>query len=198
MQNYSYHPPKTPEKIFPIFDLGDIVLREKQESDIEDFYRYYADPEVNKFILCEIPQTLEQARTELLYWRGVFYRDDGIYFAIATKEENRLIGAVGLTTFNSYHNRIELSYDLSKEYWRKGIMVRAIKQALKYGFEVMRVNRIEAVVSTDNIASKNLLLKCGFELEGILRQHRYHRGAYVDVYSFSILKNEYHLRKLRP
>ncbi len=179
------------QKTFPIIDIGDFILREKRESDVEDFFNYYSDPKVNEFILCEIPSDLSQARVELLYWRGVFYRNDGIYFAIADKNEDRLIGAIGLSTYNSYHNRIELSYDLGSKYWGRGIMTAAIKATVKYGFEHLRVNRIEAFVSTSNIPSKNLLLKCGFVIEGILRQHRYHRGNYVDVYSFSLLKKDF-------
>lgn len=179
------------QKNFPVIDLGDYILREKRDSDVENFFRYYTDPEVNKFIMCEMPRDLEDARRELNYWRNVFYQNDGIYFAIARKDNDQLIGSIGLTTYNSYHNRIELSYDLAKEYWRMGICNAAIRAVIKYGFEQLRINRIEAFTSTENIPSKNLLLKCGFALEGILRQHRYHRGNYVDAYSFSLLRQDF-------
>jgi [ribosomal protein S5]-alanine N-acetyltransferase len=179
------------QKIFPIIDLGDFILREKCDADVEDFFSYYSDPEVNKFILCEIPTNVEEARRELQYWRGIFYHNDGIYFAIAEKKTNRLIGSIGLTTHNSYQNRIELSYDLSSQYWRRGITSVAINAVLNYGFQNLKVNRIEAFVSVENIPSKNLLLKNGFTLEGLLRQHRYHRGRYVDVYVFSMLRSEF-------
>lgn len=181
---------------FPTFDLGEFILREKTDDDVADFFNYYSDSEVNKFILCDIPKNLEEARRELHYWRNVFYRRDGIYFAIARKDNNQLIGSIGLSTFNSYHNRIELSYDLSSKYWRRGICTKAIQAVVSYGFEVLRVNRVEAFTATDNIPSKNLLLKCGFTLEGTLRQHRYHRGTYVDAYSFSLLRQDFVAQKL--
>lgn len=183
--------------VFPEIEMGDIILREKQESDVEDFFAYYSNPEVSKFILCHIPQDLEDARRELIFWRNVYYRNDGIYFAIAIKETNQMIGSIGLTTYNSYQSRIELSYDLSQKYWRHGIMQAAIKKIIKFAFGDFNkklhqngINRIEAFVSTENIPSRNLLLKCGFTLEGILRQHRFHKGKFVDVYSFSILKSD--------
>ncbi|MBM3579788.1 MAG: GNAT family N-acetyltransferase, partial [Alphaproteobacteria bacterium] len=178
------------QKIFPVFDLGDVVLREKQEADVEDFFRYYTDPEVNKFILCQIPQTLEDSRRELHYWRSVFYQNDGIYFAIADKQSGRMIGSIGLTSLNTYQSRVEISYDLAQEYWRRGITSRAIKSVVDYAFDVLRVNRIEASVSCENLPSKNLLIKCGFTLEGILRQHRLHKCHFVDVYFFSLLKSD--------
>ena len=188
MQNFSY-PQK--QKVFPVIDLGDVVLRQKQESDSQDFFDYYSDPEVNKYIMCDIPKTHEEAKRELLYWRGVFDRSDGIYFGIATKEEDRLIGAIGLSGWNTYNSRIELSYDLNRNFWRKGIMTRAVKEVVKYGFKELGVNRIEASVASTNTPSRDLLLKCGFELEGFLKQHRYHRGSYLDVYFFGMLRKDY-------
>lgn len=189
------HSPFTTEpKTFPLIDLGDYILREKCDGDVADFFAYYSDPEVNKFILCDIPTDIETARRELSYWRNVFYQNDGIYFAIAEKSTNRMIGSIGLTGFNSYQSRIEISYDLAKEFWNRGIMKSAINAVVKYAFENFhygRINRIEAFTSTANEPSKHLLLKTGFVLEGVLRQHRYHRGNFVDVCSFSMLRSDY-------
>lgn len=179
------------QKIFPIIDIGDFILREKQDDDVENFFKYYTDPEVNKYILTEVPQTLEDARRELYYWRNVFYNNDGIYFAISNKKDDAMIGSVGLTSHSTYHNRIELSYDMAQEFWRRGIMTKAVKAALRYGFMVMKINRIEAVTSIYNEASVRLLEKCGFKYEGCLRQHRYHRGKLVDVYMFSVLREDF-------
>lgn len=179
------------EKNFPIIDLGDYILREKSENDVVNFFNYYSDPEVNRYILCEIPQDLEGARRELYYWRNVFYRGDGVYFAIARKDTNQLIGSIGLTSLNKYHNRIEISYDLAKQYWRQGITSKAIQAVSKYAFEMMNVNRVEAFTSVDNIASEKLLIKNGYTLEGTLRQHRYHKGNYVNAYVFSLLRSEF-------
>lgn len=180
------------DKIFPVIDLGDYILREQGEQDIENFFNYYSDPQVNKYILAEPPTNLEEARRELYYWRNVFYNNDGIYFAIATKHDDQMIGSIGLTGLNTYNSRIEISYDMAKKYWRRGIMTKAIKAVTNYGFRNFNVNRIEAVTSTANEASMHLLAKCNYQLEGCLRQHRYHRARYVDVYMFSMLKEEFY------
>lgn len=183
--------PTLVKKEFPIIDLGDYILREKTDDDVADFFNYYSDPEVNKFILCDIPCDLEEARREVSYWRNVFYHGDGIYFAIARKDTNQLIGSIGLTSQNNYHRRIELSYDLAKEYWRKGITSKAIQAIAKYGFKELGMNRIEAFTATGNLPSKNLLIKNGFALEGLLNQHRYHKGCYVDAYIFGLVRQNF-------
>jgi ribosomal-protein-alanine N-acetyltransferase len=196
------HPTLQPQiqKTFPILDVGDIILREKRDSDVEDFFAYYVDPEVHKFILCEIPQNIEEARRELHYWRGIFYQNDGVYFAIADKETDKMLGSIGLTGYNAYHGRIEISYDLGRQYWGLGIMSDSIDAIVKYCFTNLhcgRVNRIEAFTAIDNIPSKNLLLKKGFAFEGTLRQHRYYKGNYVDANSFSFLRQDFNNLSLK-
>ncbi len=176
---------------FPQFDLGNVVLREKRESDAEDFYYHYCDPKVNQFILCDMPVDVEQARKDIAYWRSLFYHGSGIYFAITDKLTDKMIGAIGLSGYNSYQKRIEISYDLSPHYWRRGITSRAVSCIVKYAFDHFGVNRIEASVATANTPSKNLLIKSGFTLEGILRQHRYHKGYFCDVYFLSMLRDDY-------
>jgi ribosomal-protein-alanine N-acetyltransferase len=172
---------------FPVIDLGNYILREQSQDDLNDFFNYYTDPQVNKHIVADIPRNIEECKYELKYWIDIFKNNDGIYFAIARKDNNQLIGTIGLSGINRMHNRIELSYDLAKEYWNLGITTAAIKAVVKYGFESMRVNRIEAYSLKQNEASRKVLQKCGFELEGELKQHRYHQGIYKDIGIFSLV-----------
>jgi ribosomal-protein-alanine N-acetyltransferase len=175
---------------FPIIDLGDFILREQTDDDAEAFFEYYADPEVNKYIISSIPRTVEEAKSEIRYWINVYSYNDGIYFAIARKSDNKMIGSVGVSGINRIHNRIEASYDLAKEYWGQGLMSRALKAVTDYAFQTRKFNRIEAVAMSENIGSYKVLEKCGFTFEGILRQHRFHKGKYVDVRSYSLLYSD--------
>ena len=176
---------------FPTFDLGKYILREHNDEDYVEFFKYYTDPRVNEYILAEIPVTIEEARRDMNYWRNLFYTSNGIYFTIANKETDKMVGTIGLGGYNRYNSRIEISYDISFDHWRQGIALNCSYTLIKYIFENTNINRIEAITSTYNEASVRLLEKCGFIFEGTLRQHRYHRGKHVDVYSFSILKEDY-------
>lgn len=176
---------------FPIIDLGDYIMREKELSDTEAFFEYYADPKVSEHIISYIPQNFQEAQNEVLYWKNFFRRKEGVYWGIAVKETNRLIGSIGLTAWNRHHNRAEISYDLSHHYWQQGIMTKAVQQTLLYGFNAFQINRIEAFTALDNIASSKLLEKSGFTLEGKLRQYRFSGGKYHDTLCYSILKHEF-------
>ncbi|MCE3255853.1 MAG: speG [Rickettsiaceae bacterium] len=181
----------TNSKAFPVIDLGDYILREQTIEDAEDFLEYYSDPEVSKYIVSFIPRTVEEARAEIKYWINVAQYNDGIYFAIARKSDNKMIGSVGVSGANRHHNRIEASYDLAKEYWGQGIMTTALKAVLKYAFLELKFNRIEAFAMPGNEGSHKVLQKCGFNFEGNLKQHRYHNGKYVDIGIYSIVYEDY-------
>jgi len=127
----------------------------------------------------------------LKYWRDVFYYNDGVYFALAEKNTDKMIGSVGVSGINRNHGRIELSYDLAPQYWNRGIMTKATLAVVKYVFETMHINRIEAFALPENKASARMLEKCGFEFEGNLRQHRFFNGKYVDIGIYSLLRIEF-------
>lgn len=179
------------ENNFPVIDLGDYILREQTLDDLEDFHNYYTDPIVNEFIVSDIPNSLEESKYELQYWINVYYNRSGIYFGIARKDNNQLVGSVGITGINRTHNRCEISYDLAKEYWNQGVMTKALNALTKYTFEELKINRIEAYALKENVASRALLKKCHFYLEGELVQHRKHRGVYTDIGIFSFVRGEY-------
>ena len=180
-----------PKSNFPVIDLGDYILREQTMDDLEDFHNYYTDPIVNEHIVSDIPTSLEESKEELRYWINVYYSGSGIYFGIAKKSDNQLIGSIGITGIIRAHNRAEISYDLAKEYWQSGIMTKALNALVKYSFEVLRLNRLEAFALKENTGSRALLNKCHFTLEGELKQHRIHRGVYTDIGIFSLVYEDY-------
>lgn len=171
---------------FPEFSINeDYCLREQSLIDTEAFFEYYTDPEVGKFILATKPVNLEQAHQEMRYCHNMFYNGSGMYWTIARKDNNRMIGAVGLY-FNQQHQRAEICYDLHRSYWRQGIMSKALYHAVHYVFSHLSFNRIEALTLEENIASIRTLQKLGFELEGTLRNYRYFQGRSHDVYMLGI------------
>ncbi len=172
---------------FPTIDLDDqYILREQTLEDTEAFFRYYTDHEVGQYILATKPSTLLEASKEVQYCRNLFYSKQGIYWTIAKKSDNQMVGAIGLY-MNNMHHRGEITYDLSREYWRKGIMQKTIRAVVDYALKEMKLCRVEAVARHDNIASINLLKKLGFAHEGTLKNYRYFDGRAWDIEMFAVV-----------
>lgn len=171
---------------FPTIDLdAQYILREQTLEDTEAFFRYYTHPEVGQYILASKPTTLLEASKEVQYCRNLFYSKQGIYWTIAKKSNNEMIGAVGLY-MNNMHQRAEITYDLSRDHWRQGIMLKTIRAIVAYAFAQMALQRIEAVTRPENVASMALLEKAGFQREGTLRQYRYYNNQTWDIEMFAI------------
>ena len=100
-----------------------------------------------------------------------------------------MIGAIGLY-MNNMHHRAEITYDLSRDYWRKGIMKKAIQAVINYAFTEMKLLRLEAVTRHDNNASIALLKKLKFVHEGTLRNYRYYNGKAWDIEMFAIVPKD--------
>src|SRR3989338_7414866 len=171
---------------FPTLEFSaEYILREQTMEDTENFFRYYTDHDVGQYILATKPATLLEASKEVQYCRNLFYTKQGIYWTIARKSDNQMIGAVGLY-MNNMHHRGEITYDLSRDYWRLGIMQKALTAIVKYALNEMGLARIEAVTRLDNQASIKLLKKLHFVHEGTLKNYRYFDDKAWDVDMFAI------------
>lgn len=166
------------------------LLREQSLEDTETFLAYYSDPDVHRYILATPPLNLSDAADEIHYCRNLFYQKKGLYWALVRRQDNRMIGAAGLY-MNTHHERAEVSYDLSKEYWRKGIMSKALIKIMDYSFNYVGLQRLEALTMLINGASQNILLKLGFVHEGMLHNYRYFNGRNHDVEMFGLTPEMY-------
>jgi [ribosomal protein S5]-alanine N-acetyltransferase len=171
---------------FPVLSINsELCLRQPLESDTETLCAYYQDPEVGKFILASNPDTLIEAKSELQYNRNLLKTRRGVFWSIASKDKDEMMGTVGLYT-NNFHHRAEICYDLAKPHWRKGIMTQALAKVLDYCFSKAGFMRIEAVTMLDNEASQELLKKLGFEFDSVMKNYRYYEGSFHDVNMYSI------------
>ena len=80
----------------------------------------------------------------------------GIRWGITIKEQNAIIGSCGYKKIIQKHRRAEIGYELCGEYRRKGFMREVLNTVIQYGFEVIKLNRIEATVNCDNLPSISL------------------------------------------
>lgn len=96
-----------------------------------------------------------------------------------------------LTGIN-YINRTAESHILigDKSCWGKGYGSEALTEILKFAFNELGLNRVEARINSDNGASLHLHKKLGYRQDGVLRQALYKCGRFKDVIVMSILKEE--------
>lgn len=62
----------------------------------------------------------------------------------------------------------EIGYGISEEYQNNGYATEAVRAILEWAFALPEVTAIEAETDSDNTASKRVLKKCGFALNGVI------------------------------
>ncbi|MBD3922156.1 GNAT family N-acetyltransferase [Paenibacillus sp. PR3] len=178
-------------KAFPQFETKRLVLRQLNLDDAADVFDYFARDEVTQFYDLATFTEQRQAEELIQQWNNRYMRSEGIRWGITLRGEDRVIGTCGFHSWSQEHNKIEVGYELTPEYWQQGIMSEALKAVIAYGFEHMKLNRIEAHIDPDNISSRKLLQKVGLTEEGTLRDYYFEKNQYVDAVVFSILRREY-------
>ena len=114
------------------------------------------------------------------------------FFLLVETETAQPIGECGFHTWNSTHKRAELYYLLRNDsHKRKGFMTEALSEVIRYGFENMNLNRIQALIADGNIPSKKLLQRNGFSFEGTMREDYVVDGKSEDSNCYSLLKHKW-------
>lgn len=113
-------------------------------------------------------------------------------FGVWTKHSGAFVGETYLANADWHVPCIELGYFLSKEHTGKGYAAEAAHRVIQFAFEQLHVFRVELHCAADNPASIRVAERCGFQLEGRLRQrHPKKDGTRVDRLWFGLLLSDW-------
>jgi len=183
---------------FPQLETDRLVLRELTLDDMEFYFRHFNIIEIVKGCCFPGPKSLDASREELeLYCIRPFKENSGIRWGIVMKGNHKLIGTCGFTHWWKNERRGETGYDMNPVFWRQGIMMEALRAVLKYGFESMDLDKIQAVIDSENIRSQRLTLRLGFKKESVLRQNSVFEGQYRDDAYYSLIKEEWKVEQIK-
>ena len=175
---------------FPRLETERLILRELTLDDKEAVFHNYSDDETTEFIM-EPMTGLKQAEDIIQEFIDGFKQGKSIFWAVVLKESNTFIGTCSYESFSLGDFRGEIGYDLSKGYWGQGLMTEAVQAIIRYGFECLGLNRIEAHTFPQNTRSIILLRRLHFQEEGTFRQNSYFKGKFWDEVFFSLLKEDW-------
>ena len=143
-----------------------LILRPFQQTDLHDLNEYASVEGVGEMAGWKHHETIEITQQIL----NSFIQEDKT-FAIVWKENNKVIGSLGvekygreeaLREFFAYKGR-EIGYVLSKDYWGKGIMPEAVGAVIDYLFNVLDLDFLTCGYYDFNSQSKRVQEKCGFK-----------------------------------
>jgi [ribosomal protein S5]-alanine N-acetyltransferase len=175
-------------KDLPTLETERLILRKMVLNDAEAVFAYASNSEVSRYTLWETHRSIEDSRAFLEFATQKYENGGEPDWGIVYRGNGCLVGACGLVNWEAEHARAEVGFVLSREYWGRGLMSEAVRAILRFGFERMNLNRIEARCIAENAASARVMEKAGMVYEGTLRQREYIKGAYRDIKLYAILK----------
>lgn len=108
---------------------------------------------------------------------------------LAIEYDFQFVGVIGLVLQpDVYKKGAEIGYWIGEPFWGKGIATQALNLASDYAFETLAFERLYAGVFEGNEASKRVLEKCGFQLEGISRKAVFKNNKLIDEYRYGKLR----------
>lgn len=168
-----------------------LLLRPFEDSDADFVYRQFSDPDMCRFFNEPPFESLEAAKEIIDFYIKQPDNDKLLRWVMIKKIDNEIIGTCGYHNYNKRHKKVEIGYDVWKEYWRQGYISEALPVLLTYCFDYLGVNKVYAKLDPENIASRKTVEKLGFTAEGILREDEKLGDRYLDMLYMSILKKEW-------
>ncbi len=178
-------------KVQPTLETEHLVLRPFKLSDAERVQALAGDKNIASTTLA-IPHPYEDGMTEdwIRTHQIAFEKGELVNYAIVLKSTAELIGAIGLT-LSQQHTRAELGYWVGKPYWNQGYCTEAAREMVRFAFQALAINRVQAMHLSRNPASGRVMEKIGMKHEGRRRQYILKWGFFEDVELYALLRSEY-------
>lgn len=112
-------------------------------------------------------------------------------FVVEDTGVGRLIGHVGLYKIDQIAKKTEYGILIADDNARgRGYGTKSTMFMVNYAFKTLGMHKVTAEVLCENAPSIAMFKKCGFSIDGCLRDDIFKNGRYYDVFSFSILSDE--------
>lgn len=163
-----------------------IKLRLLDDSDWELFKHLNTSPQIMEHVYepFSIAETKKRFEERIQPWN--IKSDQWLCFVIDEINSGKKLGSIGLKVTNHQAKIAEIGYLLKTDTHGKGFASEALLLIKKYAFITLKLNKLVATCSSNNIGSYKVLEKAGFSREGCLKQNSIINNKYNDDYIYGL------------
>ncbi len=152
-----------------VLETDRLILRPLELSDAEDMFAMDRNPEIHRYLWQKPTQTIEESIKIIDYVLSQYKTNKIGRFATILKDTNEFIGWTGIKFVteqpeNGNINFYDYGYRLNEKFWGKGYATEASIAWLDYGFNQMKIEKMNAYTHSENLASNHILKKIGMNL----------------------------------
>jgi ribosomal-protein-alanine N-acetyltransferase len=152
--------------IFKELQTDRLFLKNISLDDRDFIFTVLSNDDVNKYLYDAEPLTDISGADNIINFYLEPEPRNQHRWVIIRKADNVKMGTCGFHCWDKNNAKVEIGYDLLKEYCGNGYMQEAIGEIIKFAECVMLIKQIDASVFKDNIKSIKLLEKHGFTVTG--------------------------------
>ena len=167
-----------------------LVLRRFTLADAQAMFDNWAsDPEVTAYLTWPAHGSVEISRMVLESWVREYDRLD--YYQWAIEYDGAPIGSIAVVHGNDLAQKVEIGYCIGKDWWHRGFVSEALAEVIRFFFEEVGANRVEARHDSQNPNSGAVMRKCGMRYEGTMRGADWNNQGICDTCCYGILRSDY-------
>ena len=169
-----------------------VTLRKITKEDYEN-YNAFEDVMESRLLMNDgIPFPPTDADHEKFLGEISSEKDDYM-FGIELKDEKLFIGTIAVYLVNWNNGTCHVGISIGPDFQGKGYGTDAMKVLLDFIFNYMNVNKVKLQVFGYNKRAIGSYEKCGFLLEGTLKEELFRFGKYHDIYVMGLLRRDWEI-----
>ena len=172
---------------------GALSLRPYRKSDVYHVYEAVLESinELSAWMHWSHPDySIQEARRWVESRAEAWDKETDYNFAMIDLENGVFLGGCGIIRVHRQFGFAELGYWVRTRRTRQGIATAAANLLIQFGFNQLKLNRIEIVVATGNKASRRVAEKVGATREGVLRNRFVIQDKVYDAVMFSLIPKD--------
>ena len=175
----------------PTLNTARLLLRPVDDRDADALFALHSDAHVLRY--WDSPPWRERARAErfIAASRQMAEAGTGARLAVDRAYDGVFIGWCTLARWNPDHRSASMGYCFGRAAWGHGYATEAARAVLRWAFDTLDLNRVQAETDTRNAASARVLEKLGFVREGTLREDCVVGGDVSDSWVYGLLRREW-------
>jgi RimJ/RimL family protein N-acetyltransferase len=163
-------------------------------KDEETIFDYHNIPAVIRYQTWD-KESHEEIRAYIEETNNLEFAQPGryYYFAIRYKENDQLIGdwILHFPYDETRFYQVELGMTICQAYQGKGLAREVNAAVLDYCFYELKLHRVFALCDSRNTPSMISLERTGFLQEGRIRQDRFCKGEWIDIFIYGMLETDW-------
>lgn len=172
----------------PIIETPRLLLREVSMSDLDTLHSSFSSKTTAQSATWQPHTSRQQTRDKINEMLGKYKKNEIAHWAVTRKDTGELIGLGGFTVHTPAHNRARIGWWFDHKHWGNGYATELAHALIEYGMKMLKLNRIDADVRVDNIASRRVLEKAGMNYATTSRDYRILKGEMFSSHIYVILK----------